>query len=320
MKQDVVKKIIAEFSKKKILVFGDIILDQYLRGYVDRISPEAPVPVIAEKSRDFVLGGAGNVARNISALGGQATLVGIVGSDQEGEEVAYLCKRAGIKTELIEDKSRPTTLKTRIISNRHQLARVDREDVSKISSQLEKKLINIIRSLSDQDMIIISDYNKGILTDGIISALADRFLRKNIIADVKPVNAHLCRKFLAVTPNLKETLEMTGIKVDNSNMASKAAQLVGKKLLTTVVLTRGEQGITVFDYKKHKTYHLPAHALNVFDVTGAGDTVVAVLGLMLAANSDLVLAARVANFAAGIVVGLEGTSVVSPSDLLNSIN
>lgn len=316
MDEDFIKKAIAGFKRKSILVVGDVILDLYIRGEVDRISPEAPVPVVLEKSRRFILGGAGNVAANVAALGGKATLLGVVGRDGEGEMIKKLCRSNRAGHRLIVDSGRPTTLKTRAVARRHQILRVDREATGNLSRKLERKAIELISKAPDQDLVIISDYAKGFVTAGVVKALAARFGKTKIIVGLKPKTASLYKRFLLATLNLKEMAELFGISAHTAEEASRAVRAASRKLDTSIVLTRGEHGMTVYDKKTRRVSQVRARALNIFDVTGAGDTVIAALGLMLASGAKLAVAADVANHAAGLVVGKEGTETVSPTELV----
>lgn len=307
------------FSNKKILVLGDIMLDRYINGKVTRISPEAPVQVLKEENQESALGGAANVAKNISALGAQVTLVGVIGSDESAKSIRSLCRESSILTKLVVDNSRPTTTKTRIVSMRHQLIRFDKEEDKKISNKTEKELIALIKKVPHHDLAIVSDYNKGCLTKAVISALKNKLGDKNIVADIKPLNAELVKNILAISPNLKEAEELTGIRADNNADAKKAAQKIANEFNVSVILTRGEHGITTFDQKTKKVSHLPTRALSIFNETGAGDTVIATLALMLSIGADLALSSEVANHAAGIVVGEAGTTVVTRKKLTDRL-
>ena len=319
MDENKVIELIKKFPDKKILVIGDLILDLYLEGVVERISPEAPVPVVLEKKKKYLLGGAGNVAGNISALGGQTSLLGIIGKDAEGKIFKKLCKGNKVRLFSIADGSRPTTQKTRIISDGHQLIRLDKENITPVKSVIEKKLIQKIKSIPNPDLIIFSDYNKGVVSHALIVAVKKAFPAKKIIADLKPIKASIYKNIYAVSPNAKEAEIMSGIKIENKTSASSAARIIAKKFSTSVFLTRGEHGITVYDKKNNRVSHLSSKAVSVFDVTGAGDTVMAALGLILSESSDLVLAAQVANLAAAYVVSKPGTASISAKELIHKI-
>lgn len=320
--QEIVKK----FRATKILVAGDVMLDLYIRGDVERISPEAPVPIVFEKSREYSLGGAGNVAANIAALGGRITLLGSVGNDSEGRFIYGLCRQSGIIPRFVSEPERPTSQKTRAVSGHHQLLRIDREEIGAISKDAEKKVARLIENFGDQDLVVVSDYAKGFITEAVVAALKKRFGGNKIIANIKPA-AHaelykgintivgLYKGINTITLNVKEAYLFTGIDASTDKGAVNASRLLCGRLGASVVLTRGEHGLTAYDRKFRKAVHVANSALRVFDVTGAGDTVVATLALMLAVGEPLFRATEVANHAGGIVVGLSGTAVVRPSDL-----
>ena len=313
------QKLLSSFKNKNILVFGDVMLDRYINGKVTRISPEAPVPVLKEENQEVALGGAANVAQNIAALGAKVILVGVVGNDDSAKVVRRLSHENSILAKFVIDKNRPTTTKTRVVSMRHQLVRFDKEENEKVSGQTEKELVSLIKKIPNQDLVVISDYNKGCLTKLTTNALKNRFGDKNIIADIKPENAELVKNVRVISPNRKEAEELIGVRAHDNAAAGKAAQKLADKLKTSVVLTRGEHGMTTFDQKTKKAHHLPTRALSIFNETGAGDTVIAVLGLMIASGADLILAAEVANHAAGIVVSEPGTTTITKKKLIERL-
>lgn len=297
-----------------LLVVGDVMYDVFLRGDVERISPEAPVPVVRERSKTGHLGGAANTAANIASLGGRVTLVGVVGNDEGGKEIVRLCRKAGIEPRLVTDPARMTATKTRIAARHHQLVRVDRESEGPLSPAGERRLMHMLKSVAKPDMVVISDYGKGVVTKDMMSALR-RLGGGNIVADIKPRHAPLFRKIRAITPNIDEAEALTGIRSDVAKRAAEAARTIAKKMQTSVVLTRGEHGMTVCEAPSGRTTHIPSDAKEVFDVTGAGDTVVAALALALSAGEKLTDAARFANRVAGIAVGREGTATVSAKEV-----
>jgi len=319
MDKNKVTELIKKFPDKKILVIGDLILDLYIEGIVERISPEAPVPVALEKKTKYLLGGAGNVAGNISALGGQVSLLGVTGRDAEGKVFEKVCRDNKIRLYNVSDPSRPTTQKTRIISDGHQLIRLDKEKTFPISKVIEKNLVKKLQSISSPDLIIFSDYNKGAVNQALVSAVRKSFPTKKIIADIKPIKSGIYKNIYALSPNTKEAETMSGIKIKDNASAASAARIISKKFLTSVFLTRGESGITVCDKKNNRVSHLASKAVSVFDVTGAGDTVMAVLGLLLSESSDLVLAGQIANLAAAYVVSRPGTASISSRELISKI-
>lgn len=305
-----------DFSRLKILVLGDLILDLYIRGNVERISPEAPVPVVLEKSREYVLGGAGNVAANIASLNSKVTLAGVCGNDNEGRIMRKICRSLDIAPVFINDEDRPTSLKTRATAERHQMLRIDRESSEPIRGSVEDNIISAVRKLGDYDAVIISDYAKGCITGKIVEFLKKRFGKDKIFIGVKPQNADLYGSAgCVVVLNLKEARALTGIYAETDSLAALAVRKLAKNFSASVALTRGEKGITVYAAKQKKLNHIPAKLVQVYDVTGAGDTALAVLTVMSAAGADLLQAGEVANAAAGIVVTHPGTATVGLNEL-----
>lgn len=313
------KELVNGFQKKKILVLGDVMLDLYIRGAVDRISPEAPVPVVLEEQRKYALGGAGNVAANISSLGGKASLFGVLGNDEEGKIVRRLCRGSRIACNCFVESKKPTALKTRAMGGHHQLLRIDRESAAPVSGAIENKIIARLQREGDYDIVVVSDYNKGMTSKRITEFLKRRFGGKRIIVGAKPPQADLYKGAAVVVLNLKEAEILTGIYGENPNLASRAARELSRRFLSSVVLTRGEHGVTVYNRKSRRASHIRAKALQVYDVTGAGDTILAALALALASGSSLEEAADIANRAAGIVVGRYGTAAVSSRELLAAV-
>ena len=319
------KELVQRFKKTKVLVIGDVMLDLYIRGEVERISPEAPVPIVFERSREYSLGGAGNVAANIAALGGRVTLMGLIGNDAEGKIVEKVCRKSGIMPRFIRVRNRPTTVKMRAVSGSHQLARVDREYIGTINKNAEAQIERAVKKMGEQDVIVLSDYAKGFITKAVIQALKKRFGKEKIIANIKPLAHHrslfkgidinFYRGIRLMTMNANEGAFYTDIDTSGDKGAAEASMALSKQLNISVVLTRGEHGLMVYDRNLKKTAQVANRALHVFDVTGAGDTVVASLSLMLGAGMQLFAAAEVANHAGGIVVGRRGTAVVRPVDL-----
>lgn len=308
------KNIINKFSKIRVLVVGDIMLDEYIEGTAERISPEAPIPVLLQKSVRHVLGGAGNVAANVAALGAKVTLLGVVGTDARGKIVAKLARERGISTAFISD-GRPTTTKIRFVSGHHQVVRIDIEESHALIGKKEVELAGCIARLPDHDMVIVSDYAKGVLGKRIMGALKNRFGARKIVADMKPVNAALYRGVLAITPNAKEASGLTGTSITSDALASRAAMEISRRLDVSVILTRGEHGITVYERSGKKPTHVRANVHSVRDVTGAGDTLISVFALAHASGASLQEAATFANKAAGIVVGVGGTHALSREEL-----
>jgi rfaE bifunctional protein kinase chain/domain len=308
-----IHEICSHFPEKKILVCGDVILDRYVFGQVERISPEAPVPVVRVSSEELRLGGAGNVAANIDRLGAGAVLLGVVGADGFAAEIARIKNTGNL---LIQDAQNQTITKTRIISQRQQIVRVDREAKIVLNPALLEQLRGRINE-ARVDAIIVSDYAKGTVNVEVMTMLKAKAAAAGIplIVDPKPPHFAFYRDVTAITPNLKEAEEMFGRAIGSDDDAGLALQHIRRKYRTQFTLiTRGGSGITAAA-KGGKIFHLPAFSHEVFDVTGAGDTVVAVLTLALVSGASLREAVALANAAASIVVEKIGTSQVSPEEL-----
>jgi rfaE bifunctional protein kinase chain/domain len=301
------------FAGKKILVYGDVILDRYVFGQVGRISPEAPVPVVKVDREETRLGGAGNVAANIDRLGACSLLMGIAGGDGFAAEIGRL-KKDGNR--VINDPGNQTVVKTRIISQRQQIVRVDREGQICLGAEVLEQIQTGIAAAAI-DGIIVSDYGKGTVNAAVMALLKNRAAAANIpiVVDPKPPHFDLYRGVTGITPNLKEAEEMAGMAIASDHDVAKALNRIRRKFKTCFTLiTRGSQGISAAE-KKRKIFHLPAFSHEVFDVTGAGDTVVAVLTLALVAGADLREAVAMANAAASIVVEKVGTAQVGLEEL-----
>lgn len=305
------------FAGKTVLVLGDVMLDRFIYGAVDRISPEAPVPVIAVEKETAMLGGAGNVARNVAALGAKAVLIGLVGRDDAGATLrGMIDAEHGLEAELIVDPKRRTTEKVRYISGSHQMLRVDREDRGLGDS--EALLAAFRGRLASADVVVLSDYAKGVLTPEVTRGAIDaaRAAGKPVIVDPKSRDLARYDGATLVKPNRKEAAEATGI-IDPSDEASEeagAAILAMAPALEAALITRGGAGMTLAA-RGQAPIHLPATAIEVFDVSGAGDTVAATLALAVAAGASLADAARLANLAGGLVVAKLGTDVVTAAEL-----
>lgn len=315
------RKILSEFKKKKILIIGDLILDRYIWGKVSRISPEAPVPVVEVTDENFLLGGASNVANNIVTLGGQATIVGIAGHDRGGEILKRMLEERGIQSEGVLWSSRPTTVKTRVIAHSQQVVRFDREDKEKVEGKVFKKLLNYIHSvLPDHNAVIISDYKKGVVSSELVREIIKQSKPKNIFVSVDPKVGHFhCYKNVSlITPNVNEASIASGMEIkDEKTLINAGRTLLRKIPCDAVLITRGEHGMSLF--RKDKVVHIPTVAKNVYDVTGAGDTVIAIFTLAYSAGASLEESAVIANHAGGIVVGEVGTAVVTSDQLRRSL-
>ena len=313
---------IDKFEGKEIIVIGDVMLDHFVKGSVSRISPEAPVPVVNVEKEDFVAGGAGNVAVNLAVLGAKPALVSVVGQDIKGSILAQFLKDKGVNTDYITtDPARPTTQKVRIVAERQQVVRVDRESKTKLSSQTAKTCMqNFKRALKKAKGVVMSDYGKGMLSDHNIHEIIALCNAKKIPVCVDPKidNFLKYKNITCMTPNTKEAWEGMGLPPKKDE---KAILDLGKKILKalkakSILITRSAEGMSLFEQgTKIKTTTIRATAKEVFDVTGAGDTVISVLTLALACGATLQEAAYIANEAAGLVVAKLGTACVSPKEI-----
>ena len=305
-------KIIDNFKGKKIGVIGDLMLDQFIWGDVERISPEAPVPVVFVERESFIPGGAGNTANNISALGGKTFIVGLAGEDLAGQKLEKELKKRRINTKgILKSNKKPTTQKIRVIARNQQVVRIDKENCNDIIKKTERKTINFISSqIQNWDGLVISNYAKGFITENLVQEIISlsKKHQKFIIVDTKPKQAFYFKDVFLLTPNLREAKEISG-----KESLEEAGKAIQEKLNCNVLITQAAEGMTLFE--KDKIKHFPAKAKEVFDVSGAGDTVVGILALSLASGANLEEAAIIANHGAGIVVGKIGTAVVSPQEL-----
>ncbi|MFR1675440.1 MAG: D-glycero-beta-D-manno-heptose-7-phosphate kinase [Fusobacterium sp.] len=311
------KRILDNFKNIKIGVVGDLMLDDYIYGTVERISPEAPVPVVNVKEEKFVLGGAANVVNNLASLGAKTICFGVIGNDANGERLlgAFADKKIDVSG-LIRDKERTTIVKRRIIGSNQQLLRIDWEDITPISTFLEYALLRNIESKIDElDAVILSDYDKGVLTPMVAKEIV-RMCRdrgKIVTVDPKPKNAMNYYGATSMTPNRKEAKECLG-KERATNMEEVGKELKEKLKLDNLLLTRSEEGMSLFI--EDKIVNIPTFAKEVYDVTGAGDTVISVFTLAAASGVSWHEAAKIANTAAGVVVGKMGTSTVTKDEIL----
>jgi len=312
MRKERTKELLNRLSDIKVLVVGDIILDRYVHGRVERISPEAPVPVLEVEGEEFRLGGAANVAKNLTSLKVKAYLSGVVGEDEAGERVRELLRENGIESFLASDK-RPTTEKTRVVSRSQQLLRIDREDRSKVSGEALRKIREALHEL-DYDGVIVSDYAKGTITYKITDFLRERECFWAV--DPRPINRSLYRGASLITPNERELRDMTE-PLSTDSVEDLGIKLKRELEIDTLVVTRGSEGMVLFG---DRIQSFPAKAREVYDVTGAGDTVVATLVAFYLAGATWEEACEIANVCAGIVVGELGTASVSPEELLREMD
>lgn len=315
------REILREFKKKKILVIGDLILDRYIWGNVSRISPEAPVPVVEVSHEEFLLGGASNVANNIVSLGGHATIVGVAGNDTDGGNIFRMLKERGVHCEGIFFSSRPTTVKTRIIAHNQQVVRFDMEKKDGLDRKVFGGMLEYICSaVKTHDAIILSDYKKGVICPELIREVLKHAKARKISVLVDPKIGHFqwYKNVSLITPNVIEASIASGIEIKDEKTLIKAGKAFLKKIsCDAVLITRGEFGMSLF--RREKVIHIPTVARHIYDVTGAGDTVIAAFTLAYAAGARMEEAAVIANHAAGIVVGEVGTAVATVDQLRKSL-
>lgn len=297
---------INKINRLKIAVIGDVMLDHYIFGNVDRISPEAPVPVLNVKDEKFYLGGAANVAKNLKDLGVDVYLVSCVGKDESANIFKKLCENENINAKLVE-LNRITTKKTRIVAHSQQIVRVDRELKQPIDFKAREEILKAVEK--DIDAIIISDYGKGVISAKLIEDLRNKF-DKFISVDPKVSHTKMYKNVDLITPNLKETQDISKVEIQNDNDLKKAANVIIRNTKCKYLLvTQGENGMTLFS-EKGLVYHEKALAKEVYDVTGAGDTVIAVSTMCFALGFEPIKAVKLSSIAASIVVGKRGTSSV----------
>jgi D-glycero-beta-D-manno-heptose-7-phosphate kinase len=315
-------KILLGFVSRRILVLGDVMLDHYIWGKVDRISPEAPVPVLDMQKEEYRLGGAANVALNLKALGAKVYICGVIGNDDAGRQVKELLTRQEIDASaIITDKKRPTTLKTRIGAVNQQIVRIDHENREDISKTLETAIIRAInKTLPMVDAVIIEDYNKGLLTELIIYETVKNAgkLGKMIAVDPKQKNFFNYKKVDVFKPNYGEMQKNLGLIFESEAEFDKQAKLLKDRIkCKNLVVTRGEKGLHIYT-DDSKVHQIPTFAREVFDVSGAGDTVISALTLALCEGCDIRMAAIIANHAAGVVCGKIGTAVATIDEIRQS--
>ncbi len=310
------------FSRTRVLVIGDLIMDHFIWGNVRRISPEAPVPVVEVGSEDLMLGGSANVGNNIRSLGGKANVTGVVGTDDEGRKFISKLVELKLGTDgIIKVSSRPTTIKTRIIAHGQQVVRFDREDQQKIPpNTVQKVLAHIKASLPETDVVVLSDYAKGLITEEMFLETVSLCEAVGIPVAVDPKLEHFgyYRGATVVTPNNLEASVASGIEITDKKSLRRAGAVLRKAInCRALLITRGEHGMCLFEGSTET--HIPTVAKEVFDVSGAGDTVIGVLALALGAGATYTEAAVLANFAAGVVVGKIGTATLNRKELKEAI-
>ncbi|MZH45424.1 MAG: D-glycero-beta-D-manno-heptose-7-phosphate kinase [Nitrospinae bacterium] len=306
-------------ERPKILVIGDLILDEYIWGGVSRISPEAPVPILETRSENLALGGAANVANNLVGLGCEVHLCGAIGQDEKGDKLLKTIHDRSIQTEgIFRFVHRPTTTKIRIIAHNQQILRVDKEDNRPITEETEKKLIQYINQvIPTMDGVICSDYHKGILTEKVIKAVMRKAQKseKAVIVDPKNSDFSLYKGATVITPNLREVASSVPIKIkDQEDLGRAAEYLLNLTKAQAILITQGKDGMSLYK-SKEKLISIPTVAKEVFDVTGAGDTVISVFSMAMFVGFDYQEAAWLSNMAASVVVGKVGTAVVTLEEI-----
>jgi D-glycero-beta-D-manno-heptose-7-phosphate kinase len=316
------RSLVAAMRGRRVLVVGDVMLDEFLWGRVSRISPEAPVPVVQVERESYHVGGAGNVAANVRGLGGAAVLVGVVGDDAAGARVREAVAASGARPRLVADAGRPTTVKTRIVAHHQQVVRADREDGRDVAGRARAALLAALREeLPRCGALVVSDYQKGVVTAGLLREALPLARRRRVPVLVDPKLRHfaLYRRVTLVTPNQLEAEQATGVKFADDRAVDRAGRSILRRLgCRAALVTRGEHGMSLYE-RGCDPLHVATAAREVFDVTGAGDTVIATMALAVAAGATLSEAAVLANAAAGVVVGKVGTAQASPAELLEAL-
>jgi D-beta-D-heptose 7-phosphate kinase/D-beta-D-heptose 1-phosphate adenosyltransferase len=321
-------ELVEKMRERAVVVYGDVMLDEFVWGESTRISPEAPVPVVDIQRESVHLGGAANVLANLVALGAHARVVGVIGDDRAGERLCAELREAGVavaKDDLVVDAARPTTLKTRIIAHSHghnqTLVRADREHRTPVAGEVEARLIKVLKeAIAESSAFVVSDYDKGAITKRILAEILPFAMQRAIpvLVDPKIRNFDFYRPATLVTPNHYEALRLTNSEDHTDDGLKVAAQRIQERLgCESVLITRGERGMVLLELDREPVY-VETVAREVYDVTGAGDTVIATLAASLAAGATMLEAAIVANHAAGVVVARVGTAAASAEDLLNS--
>ena len=325
-------QIFSHWGRHKILILGDVMLDEYLWGNVSRISPEAPVPVVEVLKESMKLGGAANVALNVRTLGDEPILVGVIGKDKNGERMREALNSVQITDEgIFAEDSRHTTIKTRVIAHNQQVVRADREDTQEISWELTERIIDFVKkkigaespeqSRREISALIISDYGKGVITLSLLSELIDLCRKNHIFIGVDPKETHFLnyKKVSLITPNHNEAAFAYGKKIKNENILEEVGWgLMDRLEAEAMLITRGEEGMSLFEQNRSLT-HFPTRAKKVYDVTGAGDTVISAFTCAFTAGASYKEAALISNHAAGMVIGEVGTAQVTRNQLTEEL-
>jgi rfaE bifunctional protein kinase chain/domain len=316
-------RIFSQWGGRRILVLGDVMLDEYLWGSVSRISPEAPVPVVEIAKESLKLGGAANVALNVKSLGDEPILVGVIGNDRNGERMITALDDAGIAAEgILIDTTRQTTVKTRVIAQHQQVVRADRENTEEISEKIGEEVIGFVKGrVDDIGGVVISDYGKGMITHQLLSELIKLCRQKEIFVAVDPKETHFMnyKEVSLITPNHHEAGFAYGKRIKDEKILEEVGWgLLDKLKVKSLLITRGEQGMSLFEADRTLT-HLPTRAKKVYDVTGAGDTVISSFTCAYVAGANYKESALISNHAAGIVVGEIGTAQVTKEELFSEL-
>lgn len=314
---------ISRFKRARLFVIGDLMIDEFKWGVVDRISPEAPVPVVRITAENLMLGGAANVVNNICSLGGKVLVSGVIGNDMMGQKMVQSLKKKGVPIGgLCIEEDRLTIIKTRIVAHSQQVVRYDREELTPIRTASREKIINYLSKNIDRiDGVIISDYGKGVVSRVLMDRVRSITLKKGKILVVDPeVNHfHFYKEVTAIAPNHHEASKAAGKEIhSDKDLLEVGHRLISRYRCKHLLVTRGERGMSLFDQDSH-CHNIPTMAKEVYDVTGAGDTVISAFTLALAVGAKPIEAAVISNHAAGIVVGEVGTATVSGGHLKKSI-
>ena len=324
IKKQRANEILSTARERRVVVLGDVMLDEFIWGDVSRISPEAPVPVVDVKRESTHLGGAANVLANLLSLGTDGCVVGIVGNDYAGDRIRLSVKEksSGQRDEfLVAADGRPTTIKTRIIAQHQMVVRADREHRTPVNGEIEQRIISAVRAaLENAHALVVSDYDKGVITPRVLEVvLPDAYERMPVLIDPKVRNFDSYCPATLITPNHHEALRLANVDVETDGALQEAANKIRGRLgCDAVLITRGDRGMVLFE-RDNAPIKVETAAREVYDVTGAGDTVIATLAAALAAGSSMTEAALLANHAAGIVVGKVGTATATMDELLESI-
>jgi D-beta-D-heptose 7-phosphate kinase/D-beta-D-heptose 1-phosphate adenosyltransferase len=318
------KGCVDRFSEARLIVVGDVIMDEYIWGDVSRISPEAPVPVVDIQEETKMLGGAANVLNNIASLGGKPILCGVIGDDQTGEEILERMKRQGLRTDgIITEFGRPTSVKTRVVAHNQQVVRFDRESRKKLKADSIRKILDFIQQLQNgYEAIVVADYGKGVISAELMEGLRGQVSHSSAILAVDPKigNFECYQNIDVITPNHHEAGAFCRMEiVDQESLVRAGNQMLKELGCRYVLITQGKDGMSLFE-NSGEISHIPTVARKVYDVTGAGDTVISTFCLGLASGLDPKSAALISNFAAGIVVGEVGTSTVKAEELKKVFN